>query len=103
MSFSMGGKWQHQEIFAPPVISLSLFICFCAASLILLHTLGCEAKSEWEKWVVVVIADIHRELIHTPEPCPRKLPCEPIVTEEDIRYSLAFGPRKPGSHKGIYL
>ncbi|KAK8649673.1 hypothetical protein V6N13_139339 [Hibiscus sabdariffa] len=38
------------------------------------------------------IIHIHREL-HRLEPCPCKLACELVVTEQNIGNALALGPR----------
>lgn len=67
------------------------------------HRLGLEPEPEWEERVVVVVADIHGQLVDPLEPCPSELAGEAVVAEQDIRHSLAFTSGEPRGHEGIQL
>lgn len=48
------------------------------------------------------VPHVHRQLLHRPEPRPRKLAGEPVVAEEHVRHALAFRSRQPGRHHRVH-
>jgi hypothetical protein len=50
----------------------------------------------------VLVAVVHRQLVHRLEPRPRQRPRESVVPEEHVGDALAFASRQPGRHERVH-
>ena len=69
--------------------------------LVLRHWLCRQSKPEGEQRVIMLVSDVHGELVHCPKPGARQLASEAVVSKQHISDTLALGTWQPCSHKSI--
>lgn len=65
--------------------------------------LCCQPESKWVQRVIMRVTNVHRQLIHCPEPRPSQLPGESIISEQNISHSLPFRSWKPRRNQSVDL
>lgn len=75
----------------------------CASLVGMFYRLCGESKPKWEQWIIMVVTDVHRQLIDSLEPCTWELACEAIVPKQNICNTLSLRSWKPSGDEGIQL